>query len=184
MGIASISTATMMLLTGMSGAALAQNFMSQEGPDVWRASKLAGVGIYGPDNRKIGNITDVLLDHGGKATAIIIGVGGFLGIGEKDVAIPYDTVAFTQERISVTAQPMVSSGGLATPNGAAPGLGTPATPNANLAATANSGLGTTDAPGAGARPPSDNPSTAYPDHGVIALTVDQLKSAPSFQFAK
>jgi hypothetical protein len=35
---------------------------------------------------------DVLVDRAGKATALIIGVGGFLGMGEKDVAVPFDAV--------------------------------------------------------------------------------------------
>ncbi len=84
------------LLVPLSGAVQAEtnNFVTQEGADMWRASKLPGVAIYGPDNRKVGNISDVLTDHSGKATAIVIGVGGFLGIDQKDVAVPYDQVHF------------------------------------------------------------------------------------------
>ena len=50
--------------------------------------------VYDLSDKKIGDIVDVLLDHEGKATAIIIGVGGFLGIGEKDVAVGFDSVHF------------------------------------------------------------------------------------------
>jgi PRC-barrel domain len=39
----------------------------------------------------------VLLDQSGKATALIIGVGGFLGAGEKDVAVPFNAVQFTNK---------------------------------------------------------------------------------------
>jgi sporulation protein YlmC with PRC-barrel domain len=48
--------------------------------------------VYDPQDNKIGEIADVLVDRQGKATALIIGVGGFLGMGEKDVAVPFNAV--------------------------------------------------------------------------------------------
>ena len=51
--------------------------------------------VYDPNDSKIGEIMDVLVDRDGKATALIVGVGGFLGIGEKDVAVPFDAVKAT-----------------------------------------------------------------------------------------
>lgn len=49
--------------------------------------------VYDPGDNKIGEIMDVLLDRGdGTVTALIIGVGGFLGAGEKDVAVPFKAV--------------------------------------------------------------------------------------------
>jgi sporulation protein YlmC with PRC-barrel domain len=50
--------------------------------------------VYDPSDSKIGEIEDVLVDRDGKVHALIIGVGGFLGIGEKDVAVPFDAVRF------------------------------------------------------------------------------------------
>jgi len=50
-------------------------------------SKFKGTDVLGPDNAKVGNITDLLFDHSGKVDGLIVGVGGFLGIGEKNVAI-------------------------------------------------------------------------------------------------
>src|SRR5207245_5921121 len=44
---------------------------------------------------KIGEIMDVLVDRDGKVTALIVGVGGFLGMGEKDVAVPFNSVRAT-----------------------------------------------------------------------------------------
>ena len=124
------------LLVPLSGAVLAQtnDFLTQEGSDMWRASKLSGVAIYGPDNRKVGNISDVLMDHSGKAAAIVIGVGGFLGLGQKDVAVPYDQVHFTDQPMTpasgspapaVEAQTGTTGGGIAPAT--AVGLGSPAT---------------------------------------------------------
>ena len=63
----------------------------------WRAPKLIGVDVYGPDNKQIGKIDDILMDHDGKAQAVVIGVGGFLGIGNKDVAVPFSAVRATQK---------------------------------------------------------------------------------------
>jgi hypothetical protein len=51
--------------------------------------------VYDPNDNKIGEIEDVLVDREGKATALIVGVGGFLGMGEKDVAVPFKAVRLT-----------------------------------------------------------------------------------------
>jgi hypothetical protein len=53
--------------------------------------------VYDPQDNKIGEIMDVLVDREGKATALIIGVGGFLGMGEKDVAVPFNSVQVTNK---------------------------------------------------------------------------------------
>jgi sporulation protein YlmC with PRC-barrel domain len=53
--------------------------------------------VYDPQDNKIGEIKDVLVDRQGKATALMIGVGGFLGMGEKDVAVPFDAVKATNK---------------------------------------------------------------------------------------
>jgi sporulation protein YlmC with PRC-barrel domain len=51
--------------------------------------------VYDPSDNKIGEIVDVMVDRDGKATALMVGVGGFLGIGEKDVAVPFNAVRIT-----------------------------------------------------------------------------------------
>jgi sporulation protein YlmC with PRC-barrel domain len=53
--------------------------------------------VYDPNDNKIGEIEDVLVDRSGKATGLIIGVGGFLGAGEKDVAVPFNAVQITNK---------------------------------------------------------------------------------------
>ena len=50
--------------------------------------------VYDPSDAKVGEITDVLVDRDGKIVALIVGVGGFLGMGEKDVAVPFNAVQF------------------------------------------------------------------------------------------
>ena len=51
--------------------------------------------VYDPSNSKIGEVMDVLLVPDGRVSALIVGVGGFLGMGEKDVAVPFSTVRHT-----------------------------------------------------------------------------------------
>jgi sporulation protein YlmC with PRC-barrel domain len=53
--------------------------------------------VYDPADNKIGEIMDVLVSPDGKATALIVGVGGFLGAGEKDVAVPFSAVKHTMK---------------------------------------------------------------------------------------
>ena len=48
--------------------------------------------VYDSNENKIGDIKDVLVDKSGKVVALIVGVGGFLGAGEKDVAVPFEAV--------------------------------------------------------------------------------------------
>src|SRR5215212_2768510 len=72
-------------------------FLTQESPNQWRGSKLVGLTVYGPNNERIGDINEVLLNQNGKVDAVVIGVGGFLGIGEKDVAVPFNEVKFLDQ---------------------------------------------------------------------------------------
>lgn len=61
------------------------------------ASELIDQPVYstaGDDAEEIGNITDVVFNQEGMMSAVVIGVGGFLGIGEKSVAVPFDTLQF------------------------------------------------------------------------------------------
>src|SRR3954452_19085850 len=79
-------------------------FLTQEKPNQWRASKLRGLDVYNNSNEKIGDIREVLLDRDGKAEAVVIGVGGFLGMGEHDVAVPFSEIRFVdQPRTSNTS---------------------------------------------------------------------------------
>ena len=54
--------------------------------------------VYDPSEKKIGEISDVLVDKDGKISAFIVSVGGFLGMGEKHVAVPFDNIHETQGR--------------------------------------------------------------------------------------
>ena len=47
----------------------------------WRASKLMGLDVYNEANEKLGDVNELILDRDGKVSAVVIGVGGFLGYG-------------------------------------------------------------------------------------------------------
>jgi hypothetical protein len=61
--------------------------ITQQGPNQWLASKFRGTDVVGTKNEKIGDVNDVLFSRDGKVEAYVIGVGGFLGIGQKDIAL-------------------------------------------------------------------------------------------------
>jgi sporulation protein YlmC with PRC-barrel domain len=93
------------LATSIASAQAPQNAPRQTGPAAQTMSSIPTNGVtvthwykqnvYDPGDNKIGEIMDVLLDRDGKAAALIVGVGGFLGIGEKDVAVPFNAVQVT-----------------------------------------------------------------------------------------
>ena len=59
-----------------------------------RAEELVGTTVYGANDEHVGEIGDVILGADNKVDSIIIDVGGFLGIGEKEVAVALDNLAF------------------------------------------------------------------------------------------
>ena len=72
---------------GTSAALGSRQFVSVQASDQWLATKFKGTDVIGSNNEKIGDVTDLLIDQNGRIVAYIIGVGGFLGIGQKDVAL-------------------------------------------------------------------------------------------------
>ena len=62
-------------------------FVAAQSTDQFAFSKFKGTNVLGPDNAKVGDVSDLLFEKGGKIVGLIVGVGGFLGIGEKNVAI-------------------------------------------------------------------------------------------------
>jgi putative membrane protein len=66
--------------------------IARPGPEHILASDLEGATVYGSNNENVGEIDDVVLDRNGNVVAVVVGVGGFLGIGEKSVAIPFEAL--------------------------------------------------------------------------------------------
>ena len=71
----------------MGSSASGAQFVAKQDTNHWMASKFMGTDVIGANNEKIGDVSDMLFDKEGKIGAVLVGVGGFLGIGEKNVAI-------------------------------------------------------------------------------------------------
>ncbi len=72
-------------------------FVQKQDVNDWRGSKLIGASVYGQDNASIGEISDVLIAKDGNIQAVVVGVGGFLGVGSKDVALPFSGLNITRK---------------------------------------------------------------------------------------
>ena len=77
-------------------------FLQQQNANDWRGSKLIGASVYGQNNASIGDISDVLIGSDGRIQAVVVGVGGFLGVGSKDVAVPFNALNITRKPDSTT----------------------------------------------------------------------------------
>ena len=55
----------------------------------WLASDIYKADVYDNAEDKIGVVTDLVIDNGGNVTSAVVGVGGFLGAGKKEVAVPF-----------------------------------------------------------------------------------------------
>ncbi|PYE28994.1 sporulation protein YlmC with PRC-barrel domain [Rhizobium sp. PP-WC-2G-219] len=77
-------------------AAAAGSYITEQGADQIAASTYLGQSVYNSSDESIGEINDVIFSKDGSVEAAVIGVGGFLGIGEKNVAVPLDTVMVTE----------------------------------------------------------------------------------------
>jgi hypothetical protein len=73
-------------------------FIAEQSKEQWLASKnLIGAKVGGPDNATVGSINDLLLEKNGNVVAAVIGVGGFLGIGSKNVAVPFKSLELSRD---------------------------------------------------------------------------------------
>jgi sporulation protein YlmC with PRC-barrel domain len=132
--------------------------MSSSYQGTWRASKMVGLSVYNDSNESIGSINDMLTDKSGNIKAVVIGVGGFLGIGEHLVAVPLDKVKFVNE-------PIVYTGA------------------ANAPAGAGGARPSTTTTGAAPAVAASKPNPWYPDHAVFSATKDQLKAMSEFKYS-
>ena len=76
----------------LAAPAFAAQTMSSLPSDSWTVTNYYKQDVYDKNQNTVGKIDDVLIDKSGKITTLIVGVGGFLGAGEKDVALPFAAV--------------------------------------------------------------------------------------------
>jgi PRC-barrel domain len=72
-------------------------FLKEQTADDMLASSIIGKAAVNSQNETIGDVNDLVTDRSGKIIAALIGVGGFLGIGEKDVAVRFEDLKFTRD---------------------------------------------------------------------------------------
>jgi hypothetical protein len=72
-------------------------FSAAQSADEWRSTKLIGLAVYNRANEKVGDINDLILGADGKVSNAVIGVGGFLGLGEKLVAVAFSDLQLNRD---------------------------------------------------------------------------------------
>lgn len=72
-------------------------FKAEQTPGEWRMATYLGSPIYSAGGEQMGDVKDVLFDRTGKIQTVVIGVGGFLGLGEKRVAVPFEVVTYSDD---------------------------------------------------------------------------------------
>lgn len=168
------ATTTTTTIDGSSDMASANAI---EGPFVtvpptgaWRASDLEGKDVYDTAGENIGSISDVLLSENGEVMAVLVGVGGFLGIGQKDVAVSMDALEFGPGKTDGLPTAAEAS---ATADAAAPATGgMAADPAAPAGGDMTASTTETVTPVIG----DDN----LPDRIVLNVTRDQLENATAY----
>ncbi len=124
--------------------------------------KVVGLYVYNDANERLGSINELLMDSSGKVAKAVIGVGGFLGIGESDVAVNFDQLKFVNEPMRTTSSQHA-----------------PATGAAASDRRERHGRHDRQPPRRRARAkPSINP-----DHAKLSMTKEQLKALPQFKYA-
>ena len=81
----------------------AQTEQNASDAGMWQASKLIGVNVYNGQNEKIGDIKELMVDKDGKLANVVIGVGGFLGMGERDVAVKFSELKWSDQPVRATS---------------------------------------------------------------------------------
>jgi len=121
----------------------------------WRASKLIGVNVYNDNNEKIGEVEELIVDRSAKVENVVLGVGGFLGMGEHYVAVPMDKLKWVDQPVRTSS---------------------------TSTAPADKPNNTTGQANRANRPERAANEKWYPDHAVYNATKDQLKAMPQFKY--
>jgi sporulation protein YlmC with PRC-barrel domain len=81
-------------LSAVAGSAVAGpvTFLAKQQTGEWLSHRLVGTKVLNAQAEEIGEVKDVVVDAKGAVTAVVVGVGGFLGIPEKLVAVPFDAI--------------------------------------------------------------------------------------------
>jgi len=146
--------------------------------DQVRASALIGKSVYGPENQSIGEISDLILEKQGNTRVALIDVGGFLGVGEKTVAIPFADLKFAKaEGADASAEPQVTVAMTKDQLQSEPAFDT-STLN-KTAAAETTAPAATDQPAAPAATDTTAAAPATADQTTAPATTDTMAAAPA-----
>ena len=105
--LALVPIATNAVAQTAATAAPAMPFISAQPSNEWLARMFMGAAIQNTAGETVGEVSDLMFDPSGRISTVVVGVGGFLGMGEKNVGVRYDAVSFKSgakgERIIVIA---------------------------------------------------------------------------------
>jgi hypothetical protein len=117
--------------------------------------------VYNDQNEKLGDISEILVDKSGKVEGVVIGVGGFLGIGQHDIKVEMSKLKFVDEPVRTSATTTTTRTTTDTP----------------------AGQRTTTTTGSPTTTTRSEDRRWYPDHAVLSgVNKDQLKAMPQFKF--
>lgn len=88
-----VFTAAAIAFSGVASAAV----MTAAPSDSWTVTNYYKQNVYDPNQAKIGEVEDVLVDRTGAVTGLVVSVGGFLGMGSKDVIVPFSDVSMQKK---------------------------------------------------------------------------------------
>jgi sporulation protein YlmC with PRC-barrel domain len=169
---------------GSTASAGSGQVLTEMQPNLMRGSRLMGVDVYGSDNQKIGDIDEVLLDRDGRIHAVVVGIGGFLGIGQKDVALPFGQLRWMSQNEALAASGAAGAGA-----NTAGGVTTPASPGTSTAVTGDqpATIGSTGAPGTSTggtvAAPARSADDSVPARATVPMSKADLQNAPEFRYS-
>jgi sporulation protein YlmC with PRC-barrel domain len=86
----------------------AQTIIPEQKETQLLAEDLVGANVFGPDGEKVGTVEDLILDEQQKVTGVVVGVGGFLGIGKKDVGLTWEQAKVVESPDTATKKIMIT----------------------------------------------------------------------------
>ena len=78
---------------------VSQKQVNASASGLWQGSKLIGLNVYNNNNEKLGDIKQLMVDKSGQVENVVIGVGGFLGMGERDVAAKFSQLKWSDQPV-------------------------------------------------------------------------------------
>lgn len=175
------------------------------GANAYLASDLIGMSVHDADGGRLGEISDMTLARDGRVGAVVISVGGFLGVGERHVAVPFGEIAWIEDARAAVASGSTGSGTTTGPRGAdvigakealrndtdRGGVAQPnrdvvagtgdRNPDSTRRATAARAQNTGSDDNPGEARPAPTARTLAPYRAVLNVTRSDLESAPMFR---